>query len=362
MWTHWICSTITGEKLVQVEPHQGSFSRKLNGVGSGSHEFVTSTIGVGASVAARRISRNDLTRTWARTLVQCWDDKPLYAGIITGKEPKGDGVTINTVELRELFKYRTTFGANGYSGFEDGKFVHKDQSLASIAGQLLWVLMVGRTANWQLPLILPPRGMVGTEDRDYHDFNLPVVETELAAIQNAEGGPDLDFEPSWNANGNLQWTSRVGDLSGNTLEWNLSVPQPPLTDFGFSEDGNAQGNVFYAVGNGSDRDLKVATSATLLAADEPALERVVQHSQERKVPVLQGLANEDLRTFQKATRQYAFSMQADGRYGAANLRLGQTARTYTRGDDWLEDGWLNHRLVGFSGDLSNTIKLQLQQQ
>lgn len=178
MWTHWICATQTGKKLVKVEPASGSFSRRMNGVGSGTHEFVSSSLGIGGTLAARRTSRLDLTRTWARTLVQCWDDKPVYAGLISGKSRKGDKVTLSTVEMREVFKYRTTFGLNGYSGFEDGKFEHKDQTLASIAGQLLWVLMVGPTDNWQLPLILPPRGMAGTQDRSYHDFNLPIVESE----------------------------------------------------------------------------------------------------------------------------------------------------------------------------------------
>lgn len=362
MWTHWICATQTGKKLVRVEPSSGSFSRRMNGVGSGTHEFVSASLGLGASVAARRTSRLDLTRTWARTLVQCWDDKPVYAGLIVGKAVKGDKVTLNTVEMREVFKYRTTFGLNGYSGFEDGKFEHKDQSLASIAGQLLWVLMVGPTANWQLPLILPPRGMAGTQDRSYHDFSLPVVESELTAIQDAEGGPDIDFEPSWAADNTLQWTSRVGNLSGNLLEWNLAAKAPVLTDFEFTEDGNAQGNIFYAVGNGSDRDLKVATSSGLLAGDDIALERIIQYSQERNRTVLQGNANEARRAFQKATRQYSFSMQADGSPGVRNLRLGQTARTYTQDDDWLPDGWITHRVVGFSGDLTNAIKLQLQSQ
>jgi len=362
MWTYWICATQTGNKLAQVEPSSGSFTRKMNGVGSGSHEFVSATLGLAPTVTTRRASRLDLTRTWARTLVQCWNDRPVYAGIITGKSVKGTKVTLNTVEMREVFKYRTTFGLNGYSGFEDGKFVHKDQTLASIAGQLLWVLMVGPTANWSLPLILPPRGMTGTQDREYHDFNLPIVESELTAIQDAEGGPDIDFEPSWAANGDLQWTSRVGDLSGNTLEWNLASPTPTLTGFEFVEDGNAQGNIFYAIGNGQDRDLKVATSAGLLSGDDIALERIVQYSQERNRTVLQGNANEARRVFQKATRQYSFSMQADGSPGVGNLRLGQTARTYTQDDDWLPDGWLTHRVVGFSGDLTNTIKLQLQTQ
>lgn len=364
MWTHYICETRTGKRLASVTPYSSTFSRKLNGVGQGNHDFVTSTLGEGSSTAARRNSRLDLTRTWARTLVSCWDDRPKYAGLIVAKDVNDDDgtVSLSTVELRELFKYRTTFGQNGYNGELDGRFVLQNQSLASIAGHLLWDVMQGPTGNWQLPLILPPRGMSGPESRAYHEFNLPIIETELAAIQNTEGGPDLDFDPSWADDGSLQWTSRVGDLSGATLEWKLNAPRPGLTQFKFVEDGNAQGSIFYAVGNGSDRDLKVATSKTTQASDEIALERVVRYSQERDRRVLSMRASEDLRTYKRPTRQYSFAMQADGEPNLRNIRLGQTLRTYTDGHDWLPDGWRTHRLVGFSGDLSNTVKLQLQAQ
>jgi hypothetical protein len=362
MWTHWICSTRTGQKLAQVEATASSFSRKLNGVGSGTHSFVTATLGAGATTAERRASRLDLTRTWDRTVVQCWNDKPMYAGLINGKGRNADGtVSINTVDLRELLKYRTTFGQNGYNGQVDGRFILQNKTLALLASYLLWDMTQGLTDNWDLPVQLPSRDGTGTQDRVYHEFNLPVIETELTAIQNTEGGPDIDFNPVWSGT-QLQWQARVGDLSGGTLDWNMTAPEMQATDFVFDEDGNAQGNVFYAVGNGSDRDLKVAMASTLLGPDEVALERIVSHGQERDQAVLQAHANEDLRTKRKATRQYSFRIQADGRPGAGNLSLGQTLRTYVKDDDWLPDGWMNHRLIGFSGDLTTTIKLQLQEQ
>ena len=93
----------------------------MNGVGTGTHTFVSPELGAGASVNARRSSRVDLTRTWSRTIVQCWDDKPIYAGLIVGKSVDDEARTVDvaTVEFRELAKYRTTFGVNGYNGKAD---------------------------------------------------------------------------------------------------------------------------------------------------------------------------------------------------------------------------------------------------
>jgi hypothetical protein len=363
MWTHWICATKTGDRLARVDPTRSSFSRKLNGIGSGSHDFVTASLGEGDTAAEQRTSRLDLTRTWARMVVQCWDDKPMYAGLIVGKNWDDDGtVTLNTVDVRELMKYRTTFGQNGYNGQTDGRFTLQNKTLSIIAAYLVAdATQQGLTDNWGLPFQIPDRSGSGNQTRDYHEFNLPIIENELAALQDTEGGPDIDFNPVWYVN-NLQWQVRIGALTGKTLDWNLTATKSEATDFSCTEDGNAQGNVFYAVGNGSDRDLKVATVVAGLADDEPAIERIVQYSQERSMPVLQARANEDLRTYLRPTRQYSFAMQADGDPGAADLSLGQTLRTYAKNHDWIPDGWLSHRLIGFSGDLTNTIKLQLQEQ
>lgn len=364
MWTHWICATRTGERLAQVYPTAGSFTRRMNGIGTGTHTLVSGELGAGASVNARRSNRVDLTRPWARTLVQCWDDKPIYAGLITGKsvdKPKGT-VDLPTVDFRQLAKYRTTFGINGYNGKADEQLRLEKQSLASIAGYLIWDMMQGPTVNWQLPLILPPRDIAGTHDRTYHEFNLPIIEDELTAIQNTLSGPDIDFDPSWAADGTLQWTARVGDLTGNTLDWHLGVEQPGLTGFKFQEDGNKQGNVFYAVGNGSDRDMLLATSTTLLAPEEPAMERFVRYTSEKQQTVLQRRADSQIRTFRDPTRQYSYAMQADSTPGLLQLKLGQRLRTYMVDDDWITDGWVSNRLIGFSGDLTNTITLQLQGQ
>jgi len=363
MWTTWICATMTGIKLAQLDPVSASFSRQLNGIGSGAHEFVTAEIGEGDTVEERRASRVDLTRTWARTVVQCWDDVPRYAGLIVGKTRKANGtVSINTVDVREVLKYRTTFGQNGYNGQTDGRFTLKNKTLTIIANYLIAdATQQGLTANWSLPFQIPSRDGDGNQSREYHEFNLPVIETELSALQDTDGGPDIDFNPVWSAS-RLRWECRVGTLSGPTLDWDLNASKTSATEFGFVEDGNAQGNVFYAVGNGSDRDLKVATSAGLLQGDEPALERILQHTQERSLPVLQAHAQASLQAYQRPTRQYSLSMQADGEPGAGDLVLGQTLRTHTESDDWLPDGWLSHRLIGYSADLTTTIKLQMQQQ
>jgi hypothetical protein len=362
MWSTVICDTITGRQLATVEPLSGSWERKMNGIGTGSHTFVTSSIGAGATIGARRASRRELLTPWGRTLVQCWDGVPRYAGLLLDpvlERDKGT-VTVGHTEVRELWKHRTTFGTNGYSGnIEDGKLPILNQSLAAIAGWLIHVSLEGPGANWSLPFVLPDRSAAGTDSRTWYDYNLPFIDSELTEIQDSEGGPDIDLVPRWSATGTLEWVIRVGALSGAALEWNLSAPEPALTGVKSTLDGSKQSNVLYATGDGQEVDLLVR-SARAASATIPALERIESYSQLEDLKALQGHANEDLATFRAPTTQHSMRMQADGTPGVSDLELGQTLRTYTADDDWFDDGWDAHRLIGYSGDLSNTITLQLQ--
>jgi hypothetical protein len=361
MWTYFICDTVSGEKLEQVTPlGDGGFSRRLNEITDGAHTFATSAFGAGATVHERRGARLDLTRPWYRTLVQCWDGVPRYAGVIVRRSLNGPtgSFSLDHKDLRQIFTRRTTLGTDGYSGKTDGAFPVTNETLASLVGQLLWVSMQGATAQWKLPLVLPPRGVPGTESRVWRDYQMPIVEPELRELQNVDGGPDIDFAPRWSSSGKLEWEVRVGDLTGPQLEWNLSAPEPSLTLESFVEDGLNQGTAFYAVGNGSETDLLVRTART--STNGPALERVVPYAQVDDGDVLQKHASADARAFAAPTREYEFSMQAGGSPGLNDLVLGQTIRTYTTGDEWLLAGWTSHRLVGFTGDHTSTVKLQVQ--
>ena len=360
MWTYFIVDTVTGEKLEQVTPLDGGFTRRLNETTGGQHTFATSAFGAGATVHERRGARLDLTRPWHRTLVQCWNGRPRYAGVITRRTPKASGGTfsIDHKDVREILKARTTLGVDGYSGKTDGAFTITKETLASLVGHLLWVSMQGATDQWRLPLVLPPRGVAGEESRTWHDYNLPVIETELTELQNTDGGPDVDFYPRWSASGALEWEVRVGALSGPQLEWNLNTDQPELVLVDFVEDGLNQGTTFYAVGDGSEVDLLVRTART--STNGPALERIESYSQVDDGDTLQKHASADARAFAAPTREYRFVMRADGRPGVNDLVLGQIIRTYSTGDEWLLAGWTEHRLVGFTCDTTTTVQLHVQ--
>ncbi|GAA0960177.1 hypothetical protein [Frigoribacterium faeni] len=362
MWTFDICDTVTGERLDSLYPSAGSFSRVLNGIGSGTHTFVTREIGVTGDRASFQRQRKALTAPWARTLVQSWDAVPRYAGLITQRtmNEQAGTVVVQHSEVREILKRRFTFGENGYQGEGGGRFTIGNNTLESLVSWLIWQGMQGIRGNWGLPVRVPPRNVVGRHTRTWWDYNFPVIETEMTELQNAYGGPDIDFQQQWSASKTLEWQARVGALTdGKTLEWNLTADERPrVTDFEIVHDGSKTANMVYTIGDGQERDMLVRKA--LAETAQPALERIEPYGQMKRLDWLQEHADADLQTFRVPTEQMSFSIMAGDKPGVNDLVLGQTLRLYTKNHIWIEDGWHDYRLIGYSGDLTDKIALQVQ--
>jgi len=363
-WTYDICDTVHGQKLSQVEPISGSFSRVLNGIGSGTHAFVATSLGTSPN-ASGNYSRRVLTAPWSRTLVQSWDGVPRYAGVITSQDwdEDADRITITHSEIREIFKRRRTFGVDGYKGEVGGTLTVEKNTIESLVGWLIWQGMQGLAPNWSLPIIPPPRNVAGPHTRIWHDYNMPVVEAEMTALQNAYGGPDIDFQQQWTLDPTeprLVWQSRVGELTGRLLEWYPGAAErPKITKLKVTEDGSKTGNMIYAVGNGQERDKLVRKA--LADTDQPALERVEMYGNLTDKGWLQGHADADLATFRLPTEQVSFSIRAgDKDAGVNDLVLGQPLRLNFKNHGWFDDGPRDYRLIGYSGDLTENIALQVQ--
>ena len=361
MWTWTIVDTVSGNRLQDVIPVSNGWARVMNGIGSGSHAFVASAIGDNPN-ASGNSARRTLTAPWARTLVVSWDGISRYAGIILKRtyNPDTNRITIEHSELREIFKRRFTFGTNGYQGEGGGKLIIEKNTIASLVGWLIYQALQGTASNWSLPVILPPRNIAGPHTRTWHDYNFPVIESELTELQNAFGGPDIDFTPEWTEDRRLVWRSRVGALTGRRLEANLSaIERPKATKVVVTEDGAKSGNMLYALGDGQERDMLVRKARA--NTDQPALERIENYAQLKDLGWLQNHADADLATFRNPTEQVSFVIRAGDKPGVNDLVLGQPWGLYTKNSGWFDDGWHDYRLISYaSADLGENITLQMQ--
>lgn len=284
----------------------------------------------------------------------------MYAGVIlantcdlsTGK------LSVTHSDIRSIFSRRTTLGANGYGGVDGGRDEILNQTLDSIAARVILDGMTGPTTNYPLPIILPA-AVASVFSRTYWDWNFPFVDQILDDLQNYLGGPDTELAPSWSASGKLQWTFRSGYLTGPSKDFYMNVPKPGLFDVKVTTDAQKQATEVYAVGKGSEADMKVAYSA-VSSSTLPALVRVEQYKDVEDQAQLQGQADGDLNTYKAPTVQWDLSMMADGSPGLDELVLGANLRMYFKNHFWVPDGWTTVRLIGMSGDETNKVKLQVQ--
>ena len=361
-WTYWMCDTVTGTRLLQVVPSAGSWGRVLNAFRGGSHEFKT------AAVSSPVTPWASITVPWATTLVQCWNGRPVYAGIVTGRnEAWDDGrtFTITHSEFRIIFARRFPFAVGAFAG---GTFSANNLQYRSILATLLqYTTVVGGTQI--LPVVLPAI-VAGTQSRTYYNYSLQSIEDGLREIQNSNGGPDIDFAPSWSGglSGGLQYTARMGTdaapkLTGGIFDFNMTAERNGLFNVSITEDATKQLTGIIAVGAGSGADVKVAQAGIGAAGTfgtVPRLDVAHPFGQIEVQTDLQNHANAEIALYQYPTKQWQMSLMADGPVDVGSLVLGSTLRVYNKGRILAPDGWTSQRLIGISGDLSNKITLDVQ--
>jgi hypothetical protein len=354
-YRYYVCNTETGNVILEVYPTTaGTWMHRLNADGTPaySHDFLlTANPGLKAPDGKYR------TRSWHSTLVVEWAGQVLYAGVVQSREYDEDSntLTIYHGDVRAVLGKRTTFRQDGYSGAAD-PLVFNNLTLASIATGLVKAGTTGAGGAADLPIVFGSSTNTGTHDRKYHDYDLMLVDDALTEVQNVIDGPDIDFDPSWDDDHNLQWTMRAGQLTAGVYEFNMTAPQRKLQAVKYRLDATKKANRVYAVGAGSEKKMLVATASDPTMT-VPLLERVESYKQTKTMSRLQGHADADLATFNAPTRQHSASMQVAD---AGDLKLGATFRLYYSGNAWIPDGWLELRLIGYGPDGSDPTGATLQ--
>ncbi|RFA15828.1 hypothetical protein B7R22_05320 [Subtercola boreus] len=362
MQTCYIAETVTGTVLAQVTPFKYSWNRVLNGAGGGNADFRISAVGP-------NLNWNDLLTPWSRTFVVCEEGVVIYAGLCISRD---DDIGSNTISLkhqdiRVLLDRRSTFGTNGYSGgTPDNKL-----ELVNITADRLaaWVLWAGTEApalanpSFRLPIIPIAKGTTtggGTESETYFDYQSTVVGSAMTEAQNRDRGPDIDFLPQWGPTHKLEYRMRAGtasnpQLTGALLEFNLATSNHGLVDVKRTVDGKNQATYIYAVGEGTEADMKVKTAKNESFA--PALEKFVQYKKIGDETVLQSHADADLKTYSSPVEQWSYRLQLDS---IQYQPLGTLHKLWFEGSPIIETGWHTLRVIGWSGDETRWVTPVLQ--
>lgn len=360
MWSWVFVDTITGDQLLEVVPSGGSAERLMNADSSGSNTFRLAGSGI------PRETWWGLTTPWARTLVQCWDGAPVTAGVITGRpyDRASKTLTVEHRAVRSVFKRRYPFGVSSYWADEParkpGRLVITNRSLVSATAIVLRESMLGPPggANYSLPIVLPSTSQVGPYSAVIENYNFRTASDLMSEFQETDGGPDTDFAPRWSSAGKLEWVARIGDLSGNVIEWQLDALQAPTAQERFEEDAVGQATGVFGIGQGSGEDMVVGGTPRVAVAGIPAQDVTVSWKHVTSDGWASAMAKEHLRTLTYATRTPTLTVKASV-VDPRTLIPGSLIRLHDSDDPWLPDGWSQYRLLGFSVGVGDDVSLTI---
>lgn len=354
MWSVAIHDTQTGNLILDYTTGVSGGSWGRGDVTQRSHTFPLR--GDGLDRAARRYA----FRKWDSTLVHLWDGVPVYAGLITDTTyDKASGVlTVSHADVRLITRKRMMFGIGAYN--PAGQVVCAGLSLRGIVRRMVHIGMVlPYSEAWPLPINLPTEETGSVPTRTYYHYEFQTIDKILTDIEGEENGPDIEFQPVYDSNGRLSWDLLIGNpyLTGPTFEAHLTGDAQP-TDVTVVENGQEQTTGVFALGKGSEQDMRVGQAALPVSAGL-SKDVVVAHKDIDHGGHLFALAQGDLAATKSPTIQWTAKVRT-AEVNPATLRIGSTLRTFSQDDEWIEDGWNTHRVIGFSGDYTNTISLTLE--
>jgi hypothetical protein len=350
-WTVWSCDTTTGAKLAKLPCASFSWQRVLNSGGTGQAVFKL------ADEAFREIDMHDRVDLVRRTLSFEWDDEPVAGGLVTRHNWDADTktLTVNHADLWWLLARRFLTVQNT-TGVEKTKLELLNWSVSTI------VKKVVQTGTSDLPMTYWS-DFTGSRKKTYDGFALPIVGDELAKLIDQPDGPDVDFRLINGGNG-VQWQMRNNEGFG-TYAWNMSAAQSGISGLNVITDAEKLANNVFAVGKGTEQDSIIRAASS--PSTYPLLQTAEAHKDEGDVAVLDGFVSEALRIHASPTSQWSFNMLAGGGNGpeleqtkVTDLRLNGQLSLWTNGDEWIPPGWHTHRLIRYSGDHKQSVKLEFQ--
>lgn len=357
-WRVWSVDTITGQKLNRLNCKAFAGDRKINAKGSGQ----------GSVVLTRKmvdeLDVRDLTRPVDRTLVLERKTgstyQVVYAGLVWNRTFDRDDskLSFHHEDLWSLLSRRFLVDPHN----QDAGVTQVQ--IANVTKATLAKLIVQHATTggpgFALPIVYPANA-AGTESRLFHGYHLPNALDQLQEVLDADGGPDVDFVPRWSASDRLEYVMRIGELNSGSVEWNTASGRTGATGISVTEDASGKASHVYATGEGSEKN-RLLRSAS--GGSGVALEKQADFAKETDLGRLQAAANGDLNAWAAPVEQWSFNMMAGGNQPGdptvTDLQLGGKTRLHFSRDLWIPDGWHEQRLIGYSMDLTERIKLQVQ--
>lgn len=362
-----VYDTQQGFRLAPLFPSSQSWTTRIGAPGSGTSVFQL------ADTDMTREQWRELMRPWARTIVQSIDGQPVYAGVIISRsyDKSSKTLTVRHSEVREIFSRRFSFGLNGYAGSSNpadpdyhGALRIVNRSARGTARAIIERgALMGPTGHpWRLPIEVPA-DEAGDVNVVWENYQVRSIERLLTEVEERHDGPDIYFRPTADpATATLEWEMQIGNprLSGQFFHWPLDAPEPTPFEVAVEEDAAKQLTGVFMLGTGQGVDQKRGDALITSGLITPILDRVDSASQVGDVDQLNSLAQGQLTAHAIWTTQVSMSVRASSLPDARFLTPGATVRIDTLDDPWMPDDAGLFYVISVSGDLTDTLKLEVQ--
>lgn len=377
-WSYWICETITGERVLQVQVTKPRWSRRMNlDFGQGQVTIPVRSQEYGNFTPELF---DDMLEPWSRSIVGCWDDVPVWSGGIVSPtwRPRSGEVVVPHYEVQKLLGKRLFFGAGFYSKtrFEEFASLSRQGMLIAVAKHLAgggYGAPVAGLYPWRLPIHFPAAGAGDWSRRTYqYEFDKPWE--WLRQIVEEEGGPDFVFEPGFGTGTDgvvgSQWVMHVASprLERSVHEWDVNAPTSPLIGPELKFDAEEMYTGAFLTGEGSGKDMIVGMATPPEGGRRtPAMDvRIPGGKKVDSVQQANAIAAGYLKPRLRPVKKWKVAVKAAtvlaGMHGGPNdgVRPGSRVRLRTSDDLLLGSSVSEHYVTGMSGDGSDNVTLELQ--
>lgn len=360
-WSYYLVRTRDGVTEGRMEPASpGSWARRLDNGSSGSHVFHLASY----PEAWGRM------RPARRTLVVCYDDEPVYAGVIwRATYSRNNGtVTLNHEDIWSIWSLRQAsprYLAEETSGLlvKDTQISYSGLTRRTLAKRIVELGMTGIDPDpgaYSLPILFPSDASGGW-GRTFRTIDWLTVTDRLQDLAGQGGPMQVDFAPVWQSAGNLAWDMRVShNISDPTLVLHADVEDSPVLSLSVTNDVSEYASEYHVTGSGQGTDaLHRYWSSSFLADDQVALARVWSDGTIEDGDELSALRDGLLERHTNASVQVDCTVAVGSDINPANLLLGQPVIVRTNNDPILPAGDVETMLIGFSPDGPGSLKLEL---
>ncbi|WP_259176827.1 hypothetical protein [Mycetocola sp. BIGb0189] len=354
-----IVSALTHLPVATVQPKAGSFTRTINAVSTGSATFDVDDVH----------DWTRLTAPWEMIVVAEYNGVVMYAGYIIDDvyDAASRTIVVKTECVRTILSRRLPFAVTGSTDVPEypaGTLSVVNKSwVGATRAILLRQVIGGQAGRWNLPIILPGDSDGGFS-RTFWNYEFWTIEQMLAEIQNADGGPDIDFAPRWSPSGRLEWALVVGTprISAGLVEWHKDAPAGGIAKFTRQRNGQKTLSGVHTIGKGSEQDMRYGKYGTEGPPGTIFLDGSMPYKEMDDYAQLNAQAKADAITFGRITEQWSFAINGGQKDlpSITDIKVGMTAGMRVSEDPVIPPGMYSQYVISFGCDLTDSVSLEVQ--